>query len=134
VTAGHVRGMGVWSGYGVHPRALALRVMGPDVRRIADTGTAMDRTVTLDYGGGRRAVVDVRDAVNGYESLGWTFTAKVGDRYVGAKVADYDGFYTNLMRRTAGFFKTSSVDMPLEEALAVVAILEAADRSQETDG
>jgi predicted dehydrogenase len=134
ITAGHFTGMGVWSGYGVHTLALALRVMGPDVQRVADTGLATDRTVTLDYGDGRRGVVDVREAQNGYEALGWTFTGKVGERYVGAKVADYDGFYTNLMRRTAGFFKTHTVDMPVEEALAVVAILEAADRSQNADG
>lgn len=134
VTAGHFTGMGVWSGYGVHTLALALRVMGPDVKRVADTGVPSARTVTLDYGDGRRGVVDVREAQNGYEALGWTFAGKVGDRYVGAKVADYDGFYTNLMRRTAVFFKTQTVDMPIEEALAVVAILEAADRSQGLDG
>ena len=133
-TEGRFTGMGVWSGYGVHTVTMALRVFGPDVKRVIDTGTPTARTVTLDYGDGRRAVVDVREASNGYEALGWSFIAKTGSEYVGAKIADYDGFYANLMRRACAFFKTGEPDMPLSEALATISVLEAADRSQACGG
>lgn len=134
VTAGRFTGMGNWSGYGIHTLAMALRVFGAGVRRVADTGVEGARTVALDYGEGRRAIVDVREAANGYEALGWTFTAKVGDRYVGGQVTDFEGFYANLMRHTAAFFKSGTPDMPTEEALAAVKALEAADRSLASDG
>jgi predicted dehydrogenase len=127
-------GLSTWHLYGVHTLAMALRIMGHEVKRLIDTGTPTARTVTLDYGAGRRAVVDVRRAANEWDVFGWSFAARVGDRYVAAKIADYDGFYANLMRRACAFFQTGESDMPVEEALAVVGVLEGADRSQQTGG
>jgi hypothetical protein len=128
--------MGDWRGYGVHTVAMALRVFGPDVVRVADTGAPGARTVALDYGSSRRAIVDVREAANGYEALGWTFAVRAGDDqdYVVGRVTDFEGFYANLMRRTAAFFRTREVDMAVEEALAVVRVLQAAERSLSGDG
>lgn len=133
-SAGLFTGMGTWKIYGVHTTALALRVFGPGVKRVINTGAATACTVTLDYGGDRRAVVDVREASNGYEALGWAFTAKVGDNYVGARVTDHEGFYLNLMLRTCAFLKSENPDMPVSEALATVAVLESAERSLASGG
>lgn len=127
-------GIGKWMGYGVHTLAMALRVMGPDIKRLIDTGTSTARTVTLDYDDGRRAVLDVRHAKNEYEHIGWSFDVRVGDRYVGAKVEDHSGFYANLMRATASFFKSGKTEMSVQEALATVAALEAAERSLAAGG
>ncbi len=133
-TEGRFTGMGTWTVYGVHTVAMALRVFGPGVKRVIDTGTPTAHTVTLDYGNNRRAVVDVREAANGYEALGWTFTAKTGDKYRGAHVVDHEGFYMNLMRRTCAFFKSGKPDMPVSEAPATVAVLESAAKSHAAGG
>jgi predicted dehydrogenase len=125
----YVRGMGNWSGYGIHTLAPALRMMGHGVKRVIDTGIPGASAITLDYGD-RRANLEVREAKNGYEFFSWTFGAKVGDSYVGGTVKKYDEFYANLMKHSAGFFKTGKVDMPMEEALAAVAILEAGEKSK----
>jgi predicted dehydrogenase len=127
-------GIGTWEGYGVHTLALALRVMGCGIERLIDTGTPLARTVTLDYGNGRRSVLDIRKAENQGDLFEWSFAARVGERYIGAKVGDHEGFYTNLMRRCAAFFRTGQSDMPIEEALTVVQVLEAAERSRKAGG
>lgn len=134
VTDTLVRGLSQWDGYGVHTLAMALRILGYDVRRLIDTGTKTARVVTLDYRDGKRAVVDVRTAVNEWQILGWSFAARVGDHYVAETIKDFDGFYANLMRRAASFFKLGKSDMPVEEALMIVAILEGANRSLKAGG
>ena len=134
VTEFVARGMGKWNGYGIHTLSLALRVMGGQVKRLIDTGTRTARTVTLDYGNDRKAALDVRTAHNEYHEFPWTFGGRVGDRYVAGTVKDFDGFYANLMTRSARFVKTRETDMPIHEALAAVAILEGVDRSREAGG
>lgn len=134
VTEGLFTGMGKWAGYGVHTLSMALRVMGCDVKRVIDTGTLSGRSVTLDYGDGRRATLDVRHAANEWDHFGWSFAGKVGERYVGAKIADFDGFYANLMRRAAAFFRTGKSDMDIEESVWTVRLLRGADASQELGG
>jgi predicted dehydrogenase len=134
VSEGRFTGMGKWSGYGVHTIAMTLRVMGYDVKRMIDTGTATGRTITLDYGNGRRATLDVRHAANEWDHFGWSFAAKNGDRYIGAKIADFEGFYANLMRRAAAFFRTGKPDMNIDEALWTVRLLRGAETSQENGG
>lgn len=134
VTEGRFTGMGKWAGYGVHTLAMSLRVMGLGVKRIIDTGTPTGRNVTLDFGDGRKANLDVRHAANEWDHFGWSFAAKIGDKYVGAKIADFEGFYANLMRRMAAFFRTGRSDMDIAEALCTVRLLQAADESQVRGG
>ena len=59
---------------------------------------------------------------------------RVGDRYLSDTIRDYDGFYANLMRNAAAFFRTGQPQAPVEEALMTVAILEGALRSQQAGG
>jgi hypothetical protein len=58
------RGMGDWDGYGVHTVALVMGSQGHDVKRVINTGTAKSALVTLDYGGGKRASIEVRASAN----------------------------------------------------------------------
>src|SRR5436305_2043862 len=81
-----------WEYYGVHTIAMALRIMGSNVKRGIDTGTGTARTVTLDFGANRRAVMDVRTAENEWDEFNWRFAFRSGDRYVSADIRDYDGF------------------------------------------
>ena len=128
------RGMGAWEGYGVHTLAMPLRVMGHSVKRLINTGTKTASLVTLDYGMDRKAALDVRTAQNEYHEFPWTFGGRSGDRYVSGVVKDFDGFYANLLRQAARFFKTGDSGMPVEEALVTVAVLEGGIRSREEGG
>lgn len=130
IDAGRFTGMGAWDGYGIHTLTMALRMMGHGVRRIIDTGSATAHTVTLDYGDDRRAIVDVREAENGYEALGWSVAIRAAGKYHVVKITDHEGFYLNLMRHAAGFMKSGTADMPAEEALVTARILEMAEESR----
>jgi len=128
------RGMGEWDGYGVHTLSLVFGALGADVQRVIDTGSADSAAVTLEYPYGRRAWVDVRAAENQWETLPWTFGFRIGERYVTAQVAEFDGFYANLMRRAVQFFQTGESPVSTDEMLRIVAVLEAADRSRAVGG
>jgi len=130
----YARGMGNWGGYGVHTVAMVLRVMGASPKRLIDTGTPTARTITLDYGDGRRAHLDVRTAANEWEVFPWQFGIRAGDRYTCSTIADYDGFYANEMKAVAAFLKSGQPGVPVEEALMMVAILEGASCSQQAGG
>jgi hypothetical protein len=129
------RGLGRWEHYGMHTLSLALGIMGHGVRRLIDTGTPTARTVTLDYGGGRRAVVDVRTAPNEWEVFGWSLAVRgAEERYHAATIADYSGFYAGVLSAALPFFRTGVAEVSVEEMLTTVAILETANQSQRQQG
>lgn len=128
------RGMGGWSGYGIHSVSPVVRAMGGAVRRLIDVGGPDARVVAIDYGDGRRATIDVRNCANGYEALPWELGIRVGDRYRRVQVKDFESFYANQLRAVLEFFRTGEPDISLDDALGVVAILEGAERSQKAGG
>lgn len=129
-----VRGFGAWDRYGIHTLSLALRIMGFGVKRIIDTGTETARTVTLDYGDGRRAVIDVRQSADAGQQFPWHFAFRDGDEYRASPIADAAGFYANLMRRGAAFFTTGATDLTPENLVETVTLMEAADTSRRAGG
>lgn len=128
------RGMGEWDGYGVHTLSMVLAGMGAEVSRVIDTGAGGTASVTLEYADGRRGYVEVRAAENMWEALPWSFGFRTGDQYTTGAIADFDGFYANLMRRAVEFFKTGRSPVSEAEMLTVVRILEAANRSRAEGG
>ncbi|MCS7308739.1 MAG: Gfo/Idh/MocA family oxidoreductase [Armatimonadetes bacterium] len=128
------RGMGEWMGYGVHTIALVIGLMGTGVTRVADVGTPSSRFLAMEYADGRRATVEVRDCENMWNVFSWTFGAKVGNIYYVETVKDYNGFYLNLMKMVVRFFKTGESPVSLQEALEIVRLLEASNRSQQAGG
>ena len=128
------RGMGHWPHYGIHTLSLVLALMGSGIRRVRDTGTEESRVVTLDYGDGRRAHLEVRNAANQWDVFPWVFGGRLGDRYVTSTAADYNGFYRNQMMAILDFFRTGTPPAPVEEALTSVAVLEGAETSLRNDG
>lgn len=129
------RGLGRWEHYGMHTLSLALGIMGHRVRRLIDTGTPTARTVTLDYGGGRRAVVDVRTAANEWEVFNWSLAVRgAEDRYQSTTITDYSGFYAGVLSAALQFFRTGVAEISVEEMLTTVAILETANQSQKQQG
>ncbi|MFB3895188.1 MAG: Gfo/Idh/MocA family oxidoreductase [bacterium] len=129
-----VRGFGNWEGYGVHTIAMALRVFGGKFSRLIDTGNPATRLVTVDYGSGKTLSIEVREAENQHEVCPWQFGFRVGKKYISAVIKDYDGFYQNLMKYAAVFFKGGESEYPIDSALATVAILELATKSQQAGG
>lgn len=129
-----VRGFGAWNHYGIHTLSLALRIMGFGVKRIIDTGTATARTVTLDLGDGRRAIIDVRQSADAGQQFPWHFAFRAGDEYRAAPVSDADGFYANLMRQGTAFFTTGKTDLTPGNLVETVTLMEAADASLRAGG
>ena len=128
-----VSGMGEWKNYGLHTLSMALRVMGPGIKRLIDTGTEDSRMVTLDYGDGRKAFVTVRWSDNLYGDFPWILGIRLShDKFLQATIKDYDGFYANLLRHVIEFFKTGQPPFPGELAMELVAVLEGADKSRST--
>jgi predicted dehydrogenase len=130
------RGMGDWDNYGVHTLSLVIAAMGIETLpvRVLDTGSDAVASVTLQYQDGRRAWVDVRSAENQWDALPWTFGFRAGGRYVTGTVTDFDGFYSNLMRRAVRFFKTGESPVSVLEMTRIPAVLEGARRSGHRDG
>ena len=124
-----VGGMGTWRGYGIHALSLALAVMGTKVQRVIDTGTEGARTVTLDYGDGRRAVVDVRTCPNEYEIAPWRYLARAEGRVAARQISDFNAFYVRLVQQIVSFFVGENAPVSVADALMAVRIINAADRS-----
>ena len=130
-----VSGMGEWKNYGLHTLSMALRIMGPGIKRLIDTGTDSSRMVTLDYGDGRKAFVTVRWSDNMWEIFPWTLGIRLSpEKFLSTTIKDFDGFYSNLMRHVIEFFKTGNGGFPGELAMELVAVLEGADKSQAAGG
>jgi len=134
ISEAFARGMGEWMGYGVHTVALIVGLMGTRATRVADVGTPASRFLAIEYADGRRATVEVRDCENMWNVFPWVFGAKVGNTYHVETVKDYNGFYLNLMKMAVQFFKTTQSPVSPQEALEVVRILDASNRSQLAGG
>lgn len=134
ISEAFARGMGEWMGYGVHTMALVVGLMGTGAVRVADIGTPASRFLAIEYADGRRATVEVRDCENMWNAFPWVFGAKVGNTYHVETVKDYNGFYLNLMKMAVRFFKTGESPVSVQEALEMVGILDASNRSQQAGG
>ncbi len=124
------RGLGKFPIYGIHTITLAMRYFGADVRRVIDTGDGTVRMLTLDNGR-MKASIDVRDSENAYEATPWTVGVLAGGKYETAVIKNFDGFYENIMRKAVEFFRTGHSPISVEEQLANVQVLAAAERSVE---
>ncbi len=129
-----VRGYGFWPIYGIHTLAMATRLMGPGLKRVIDTGTAGSRILTMDYGDGRKMLIETRDGDNCHEVFSWRFAARSGKSYVSAEIKDFAGFYANLIGASCAFFAKGISTMGLDEARDLVAALEGSTVSQSRGG
>lgn len=129
-----VQGMGDWKGYAIHSVAPVIRAMGPDIKRIIDTGSENVHLVTLDYGDGRQAQIEVRECEDGYEKFPWRWGIREGNKYHIGQMIDGESLYDNMIRTALHFFKTGEADMTLKEIFAHVAVIETAAKSQAQGG
>jgi len=129
------KGISSWSNYGIHTVAPVVQVMGPDFKRLINVGTPTDHIVVLDYGNNKKATIEVYTCENEWNfAPAWQFGMKVGNKYIGGAVKDFDGFYENLFREVIKFFKTGVAGFPLEKSLGIVRILEDAPKSLAAGG
>lgn len=129
-----VQGMGDWAGYGIHSVAPVIRAMGSDIQRITDTGNEDTRIVTVDYGGGRKALIEVRNCDDGYGLFPWRFGIREGKKVHVGQMVDGASLYDNMIRTAIKFFRTGQSDMSVKDMLAHVAVLETAQKSQDQGG
>lgn len=123
-------GMGKWSGYGIHTLSLVIAGMGSQIRRVIDMGKGASTVAILDYVDGRRAVVDVREAANGFDVLGWRVGYRHADRYHTAAIKDFDGFYRRLMEEFLRFAGSGKSPLSEAEMLTAAAVMEETGRSK----
>lgn len=133
IEAGFARGYGGWAGYGIHTLAVAARVGGFGVRRVIDTGTAEDRNLTLDYGS-HRVTVDCRAGTNAGDALGWSAGYRTGGEWRTVTITDYAGFYERTLGAYLDFWAGATPDQTPQQALELVEVHAAADRSRTADG
>ncbi|MCX7626136.1 MAG: Gfo/Idh/MocA family oxidoreductase [Candidatus Sumerlaeaceae bacterium] len=135
VDAFFARGMGNWSGYGVHTLAMPIRYMAQlRVKRVANVGRPGADVVAIEFENGVRGSVEVRQAENQYSAIPWQLGLLVGGNYHVATIEDYEGFYRRLIAAVLQFFSSGISPTSAGELLDVVGVLEAAEKSREADG
>jgi virulence factor len=115
--------------YGIHLSDLLMRLMGPGVEAVADMREEAMDLVSVSYGDGRSACLQV--------------LRQKGARFVGQlvgtegsmelKIAD-PGYYRRQMEAFLGMVETGQEPVPETEMLEAVQILVAADRSAKQGG
>jgi len=115
--------------YGVHLADLLVSLMGSGVQAVADLREAMADLVTVSYGAGRTAALQVlRGAAVGFHvqlvGTEGRFETEIADAH----------FYRACMAAFAQMLKTGQEPIPHEEMSVVVAVLVAADRSARQGG
>ena len=129
------KGISSWSNYAVHTVSPVIHIMGPDFKRLINVGTPTDHLVILDYGNGKKATIEVYTCENEWQfAPAWAFGMRVGNKYVGGAVKEFDGFYANLYKEAIQFFKTGKAGFSVEKSLAVTRVLEEAPKSLAAGG
>ncbi len=129
------KGISSWSNYGVHSIAPVVQVMGSDFKRLINVGTPNDHIVVLDYGNNKKATIEVYTCENEWQfAPAWQLGIKVGNKYIGAPVKEFDAFYANLFKEVVKFFKTGEAGFSIDKSLALVKILEDAPKSLAAGG
>ena len=81
-------------------------------------------TTTVEYGGPRRGIVE---CIKGFWQYGGR--AQAGGETSTFINDDSAGTYSNLMRQLKAFFLEGTAPIPLDNALEILAIMEAGERS-----
>lgn len=113
--------------YGIHPVEMLYAAMGPGCQTVVRTHTVDADLVTGVWSDGRTGTV--RGGRNGTSQSGLTV---FGTKGVAVKAAGHS--YAPLLREIVGFFKTGISPVPAEEAIEVLAFMEAADESKRRGG
>lgn len=133
-----VSGYGPLWQYAIHTVAMGMRIMGPGLTRVIDTGTNEEARITAEFGD-RKLFAHVVMAENSYQVFPWTFSAfcpsaqaSCGFVCVAGQAAG--GHFENLIRTVAKFLADGQGYVSEAEMLDTVALLELAEASRRANG
>jgi len=114
----------VW--YGVHSFEMLERAMGRGAVRVFVKPDAAGVTAIVSYSDGRRGVVELPEGA-------WVYGGCLRTKEKAVPfVADASRLYSDLLGQIARFFLTGETQVTLDDTLEVMAMLDAARRSQES--
>ncbi len=112
------RGPGVFEIYGIHQVEPIVTLIGTGAKRVMQCGSGANKLMVIDYGDGRRAVM------NQIVNHPFQFSAQYGESAV--HVADsMSDFFPRFIEAMLAFFETGRPSFPVEQTLEIAAILEA---------
>ena len=115
--------------YGVHAIDMAVSVMGHGCSEVRATKTEAGDVVTLAWPGGR--VASVRLTKDAHSKYGCTLHRKSGPQFVDASAAKKPA-YASLLEAILRSLPNGKSDVPADEMLDTIRIIEAANRSRDT--
>lgn len=111
----------IW--YGVHAFEMLERAAGRGAETVTLVETTAGAVAVVDYANGRQGVVEL---CKNFYSYGGSVRDK---SKVAPFIVDSSRLYTDQLRPLAEFFKGSEAPTPMEDALEVMGMLDAAERS-----
>lgn len=133
-----VTGYGPLWQYAIHTVSLGMRILGPGLTRVIDTGTNEEACITAEFGA-RKMFAHVVMSENSVHVFPWSFSAfcasdkaSCGFICVAGKVSG--GFFENLIRATCEFLRTGKSPMTTAEMIDTVAVLDLAEQSRKAGG
>lgn len=124
----HPRNPGLFH-YGIHPVEMLFTLMGAGCRRLTCLSQPGGEIVTGVWDGGR--VASVRGIREGAQAYGFTL---FGAKGVETKGVSTQYIYRELLKEIIGMFQDKELPIDPRETLEIVAFIEAARRSAESDG
>lgn len=124
----HPRNPGLFH-YGIHPVEMLFTLMGAGCRRLTCLSQPGGEVVTGVWDGGR--VASVRGIREGAQAYGFTL---FGAKGVETKGVSTQFIYRELLKEIIGMFQDKELPIDPRETLEIVAFIEAARRSAESDG
>lgn len=112
------RGPGVFEIYAIHQVEPIATIIGTGARRLMQCGSGDNKLMVIDYGDGRRAVM------NQIPSHPFQFSVQYGETET-LVVNEMSDFFPRFIEAMLGFFDTGVSPVPSEQTLAIAAILEA---------
>lgn len=124
----HPRNPGLFH-YGIHPVEMLFTLMGPGCTRLSNVSTEGAEVVTGVWSDGR--VASVRGIRAGTAAYGFTL---FGSKGVATQGVSTRFIYRELLKKIVAMFQTRELPIDPRETLEIVAFIEAARRSAESDG
>lgn len=117
--------------YGVHAVEMIIRVMGPGIDNVRTITNENNDVVTAQWADGR--VASYNGLRNSHSKFGLIIHRKASVQIVDASTFDSPWYFSMLTEVMAAFAKKQSA-VPMEDSLAVMEFIDAANRSRTSNG
>jgi predicted dehydrogenase len=115
--------------YGIHTVEMIVAVMGTGCAEVQAFRNANDDIIRMGWSDGRQAMM--RGTRNGHHKFGLTLHRKDGAQYVDAS-GNKKPYYAGLLEAIFRSLPHGKSDIPTEETLEVIRIIDAANQSRQT--